>query len=316
MSKVTEIPIKEATREEWLEIRQNGIGGSDAGAILGLNRWKTPFEVYLSKVEPIQEDKQSESAYWGTILEDIVAKEFERQTGKRVRRNNRTMISKEYPFMLANVDREVVGENALLECKTASIYLQEEWKDDKIPDSYIIQGQHYLAVTGREKIYYAVLIGGQKFKWSVVERDEELIRYIREYESKFWNDHVLKKVPPVLDGSSAAEKFLKERYAVAENLKAIDLDAEANQLIDEYMIAKENYEKAQEAFKAYENRLKLKLEDAEIGYGIKYEVSWKNRTRTDIDKKKFKEDHPDLYQQYCKTSPYRVFGIKQIKGEE
>ena len=108
---------------QWLKERQCGIGGSDVGAILGVNKYKTPFEVYLEKTEPITEvGEQSESAYWGDQFEEVVAKEFEKRTGKKVRRDRKHYKHKEYSFMVANIDRKVVGENAILECKTANQY--------------------------------------------------------------------------------------------------------------------------------------------------------------------------------------------------
>ena len=122
---------------EWLKERQAGIGGSDVGAILGVNKYKTAFQVYIEKTETISEVKeQSEAAYWGDQFEDIVAKEFEKRTGKKVRRDRKHYKNSEYPFMVANIDRKVVGENAILECKTANQYLASEWKDAEIQASY------------------------------------------------------------------------------------------------------------------------------------------------------------------------------------
>ena len=108
---------------EWLKERQKGIGGSDVGAIMGVNKWKSAFEIYLDKPEEITEEKESsEAAHFGTILEDIVAKEFTLRTGKKVRKDNRHLVHKNYPFMVANIDRRIVGENAILECKTANSF--------------------------------------------------------------------------------------------------------------------------------------------------------------------------------------------------
>ena len=207
----------------WLQERQCGIGGSDIGAILGVNKYKTPFEVYLEKTEPITEvSEQSESAYWGDQFEEVVAKEFEKRTGRKVRRDRKHYKHKDYPYMVANIDRRVVGENSILECKTANQYLVNEWQEDEIPASYLLQVQHYLFVTGSEKGYIAVLIGGQKFIWKEVSRDEELIQMIIEAEKDFWK-MVQDKTPPALDGSSAAEKYLKEKYKKAEEDKSIEL---------------------------------------------------------------------------------------------
>lgn len=218
----------------WLQERQKGIGGSDVGAILGINKWKTPFEVYLEKTEPITEVKeQSEAAYWGDQFEEVVAKEFERRTGKKVRRDRRHFKHKKYPFIVANIDRRVVGESAVLECKTANQFLSKEWEDEEIPASYLVQVQHYLEVTGAKKGYIAVLIGGQKFIWKEVERDEELIRMIIDAEKEFWK-LVENKTPPTLDGSSAAEKWVNEKFKIANEGEIVELDSSYKNKLQEY----------------------------------------------------------------------------------
>lgn len=304
--------ITDFTREQWLELRQKGIGGSDAGAILGLNKWKTPFEVYIDKTEPLEDHGAGEAAYWGTQLEDMVAKEFEIRTGKKVRRNNRMMTSIEHPFMFANIDREIVGEDAILECKTANTYLAKDWEDDKVPPSYIIQGQHYLAVTGKARIYYAVLIGGQKFSWKVLERDEDLINLIIDRETEFWMDHVLKKVPPALDGSSAAEKYLAERFEAAEEGKSITLPPTYGAKITDWLELKKKADEYKEMAAEIENNLKLEMADAEFATVQDYAVSWKNITTNRIDTKALKKDLPEISQKYTKPSLSRRFTVKKL----
>ena len=128
--------------------------------------------------------------------------------------------------MVANIDRRVVGENAVLECKTANQFLAKEWESEEIPASYLLQVQHYLEVTGAEKGYIAVLIGGQRFVWKEIPRDDELIRIIVQIEKDFWMEHVEKRIPPALDGSSAAEKYLSEKYKGSNSELSIDLKSE------------------------------------------------------------------------------------------
>ena len=246
MSKVV-AKTKTLTRLEWLRNRQQGIGGSDAGAILGVNKWKTPFQIYLDKTEEIiEQNEPSEAAYWGNELEDMVAREFNKRTGKKVRRKNQLLQSEEYPFMVANLDRDVVGENAFLECKTVNAFGTKEWEDDEIPPSYLIQVMHYMAVTGNEKCYIACLIGGQRFLWKEVQRDEELIRLIVEAERYFWDNHVEKRIPPPLDGSSAAEKYLNEKYKTSDPGASIDLKSEYAGKIDRLLELKETIKQLEE----------------------------------------------------------------------
>lgn len=298
---------------KWLKERQCGIGGSDVGAVLGVNKYKTPFEVYLEKTEPITEIKeQSESAYFGDIFEDIVAKEFEKRTGFKVRRDRKHYKHKDYHFMVANIDRRIVGENAILECKTANQYLLKEWEDEEIPASYLLQVQHYLAVTGADRGYIAVLIGGQKFIWKEVSRDEELIEIIIQAEKDFWG-LVEAKTPPALDGSSAAEKYLKEKYKEAEEDKTVELGFEYKDKIKSYLEMKEQLKNFEIQVKELENQIKFEIGNAEYAYAPGYNLSWKNVLSNRVDSKKLKAEYPEVYEKVVKESISRKFNIKEDK---
>jgi putative phage-type endonuclease len=308
------VSTNDMDKQTWLELRRKGIGGSDAPVILGLSKWKTAFELWLEKTgqAPIQET-DSEAAYWGTKLEDLVAEEFTIREGKKVRRRNAILQHHEYPWMLANVDRFVVGENAILECKTTSAWLHSEWKDDEVPDAYIIQCQHYMAVTGAEKAYVAVLIGGNHYKCKVIPRDEELISLIIEAERRFWEFNVLGNNPPALDGSSAAERFLKERYAKAEEGKVIELPTTYQDRVQQLLAIKAQMSELERQQKAIENELKNELKDAEAGLVAGYVVSWKSIASNRFDQRAFQAAHPDLYSQYVKPSLSRRFEIKEVR---
>lgn len=312
---VSAISTLEMNRQEWLEARTKGLGGSDAAIVLGLNKWKTPFELWLEKTGQVTtQESQSEAAYWGTMLEDMVAKEFEKRSGKKVRRRNAILQHPEHEFIIANVDRLVVGEKAVLECKTTSAYNAKEWQDDEVPESYIVQVQHYLGVLGPEykKAYIAVLIGGNKFVWKEIERDEELIDMIFQAEQHFWHEYVEKNIPPKLDGSSAAEEYLKKRYSNAEPGKTVDLKHEYKSKIEELLSLKETIKQLEEQEKALENEIKNELKDAEYGMVGNYQISWKPIVSNKVDSKKLKEKFPHVYEQVIKQSSYRKFGIKQI----
>lgn len=296
---------------EWLKERQKGIGGSDVGAILGVNKYKTPFQIYLEKTQEIKEvQESSEAAYWGTELEDMVAREFAKRTGKKVRRDTKHFASEKYPFMVANIDRRVVGEKAILECKTVNQFGAKEWEGGEIPASYLVQVQHYIYVTGAEKAYIACLIGGQKFIWKEIERDDELIEMIINAEKDFWK-LVEEKTPPALDGSSAAEKYLKERFKDVQEGTKVALDSEHKEMIEEYLNLKEQIKELEQETKALENSLKLKIGDNEAGYIDNFLVNWKGYSRTSIDFKKLKEEQPEIYDKYLKKSKYRKFEIKE-----
>ena len=190
------VSTKELDREEWLEQRRQGIGGSDAAKVLGVSRWGGPLSVYLEKKGLYIPDDPGEPAYWGKVLEDVVAREFEKRSGLRVQRQNKIFTHPDYPWMLANIDRRIVGQKKGLECKTASNFMGDEWEGDELPDAYYIQIQHYMAVMGWEACWVACLIGGQRYVQKEVQRNPELINTIIEKEREFWEEHFLKDVPP------------------------------------------------------------------------------------------------------------------------
>ena len=139
--------IKYHNRESWLRERRRGIGDrSDIGAILGLSRWRSPLDVYLDKIGEAEEQESSDAMYWGTVLEGIVADEYARRTGKKVRKINAILACEGEPWRRASVDRLVIGERKILECKTAGAHMGHEWGpdgSDEVPDVYRAQVAWY-----------------------------------------------------------------------------------------------------------------------------------------------------------------------------
>ena len=296
-------------KEEWLEHRRRGIGGSDAAAILGMNPWRTPMDVWLEKTgEFTRNDEENEKMYWGTALEDIVAREFMTRTGLKVRRRNAILKHKQYPFMLANVDRLVVRQSAGLECKTAGQYSADDWAVG-VPDYYIPQVQHYMAVTGYKTWYVAVLIGGQEFKYYKVARDDSFIRELIQAETAFW-ELVEERTPPPIDGTSASTELIKKLYPEAEKGKEIELPFEAFELIQQYEQACEEEKRIQLIKSEATNRLKDMLGTAEKGSIHGRQVIWQNVTSKRLDSKALQKEQPEIYGRYVRESIYRRFSIK------
>src|SRR5690625_4828851 len=260
------------SRDEWLRERQKGIGGSDASAILGFNPWKSPFELYIEKTSDQVQEIDNEAIHWGNVLEDVVAQEFTRRTGKKVRRRNQIFKHKEHDWMIANIDRDVVGERALLECKTTNAFNADAWEGDEIPPMYMCQLQHYMAVLDYEKAYIAVLIGGQKFVWKEIERDDEFIELMIELERDFWENHVLAGVPPEIDGSKSATELLNAMYP-EDNGETIMLESDkAEALIEAIESLKVDIKEKNDLKKKYVIQLMLMIGDDEKGVTPRYEV--------------------------------------------
>lgn len=305
------VSTHELSRQEWLEERRKGIGGSDVSAIAGLNKWKSPIGVYLDKLgQSPEEDKAGEAAYWGNVMEDVVAQEFAIRTGMRVRKRNAILVHSEHEFMRANVDRLIVGKKEGLECKTASEYLKGDWEDEEIPAAYLLQCQHYMAVTGYKAWHIAVLIGGNKFIHKKIERDNELIEYLIGIEKDFWFNHVLAEVPPAFDGSNASTDLLKAMYPEAEPASEIQLGKDVEQMLDAMDQLTEDIKSFEKQKKEYENQIKAMMAENEKGYTINRVVTWKNYETNRIDSKRLKAEQPDLYKKYTNTSTARRFTVK------
>ena len=298
-------------RKAWEKLRNIGIGGSDAAIIAGINRWKSPYQLWLEKtgqVEP-EDISDNEYVYWGTVLEQLVADRFCELTGKKVRKCG-MMQSLTHEFMLANVDRLVVGENAGLECKTANGFKAKEWEGDNVPDSYYLQCQHYMAVTGCDKWYIACLIGGNHFVWKEIPRNEEDITALIEAEMAFWEDNVKVGRMPDVDGSKSCSQALAERFpgGLADD---IVLPENAETLLTEIDELQEVESRIKEQVETKKNQLKTMIGDHEVAYAGERKVTWKTQAgRVTVDSKKLKAEMPDVYEKYSKQgNPIRVFKI-------
>lgn len=300
--------------EEWLELRKTGIGGSDASVVCGINRYKTPIELWMEKVNNFPPQEAGESAYWGTQLESLVREEFTKRTGIEVNLVKQLLQSEEHTFMLANLDgvcNDPLYGDCIFEAKTASAFKASEW-EDSIPDEYMLQIQHYMSVTGYKAAYIAVLIGGNTFRWRLVERDEELIAMLIELETRFW-EYVKNGTPPPIDGSEACAKYLAEKYSESVANKTIELPFEAKKLLNDYNVACEKLDKVAEEKQLAENKLKQLLGNNEIGKIGGNIVSWKSVSQERLDTKTLKSEHPILYKKYANKTSYRRFSVKSAE---
>lgn len=295
-------------KKEWLKYRKRGIGGSDAGAVCGLNPYRTAMQVYQDKVSEEIEEVDNEAMRQGREFEDYVAKRFMEATGKKVRRANAMFYNEENPFMLADVDRMVVGENAGLECKTASPYMADKWKDGNIPLSYQIQCYHYMAVSNADTWYLAVVIYGREFKYYKIERDEAVIADLIQIEKAFWENHVMKQQIPDPDGSKLADSVIAEYYknSIADTipLTGFNEKLERRQELSE-LIGRMDMEK-----KKIEQELKLYLGENERAENEQFMVSWKSVQSNRLDEKRLKEEEPEIYEKYKKSVSSRRFTVK------
>lgn len=300
---------KDMPYDEWLALRRNGIGGSDAGAICGVNPYANALSVFRSKTAPDTEEEENEAVRQGHDLEEYVAQRFAEATGKKVRKSNMMYQSVEYPFMIADVDRLVVGEDAGLECKTASAYNADKWRNGDIPLHYLLQCYHYMIVLGKKVWYIAAVILGQEFVYRKIVWDDAAAEKLIEMERNFWNDHVLKNCIPEPDGSDISDQVLKKYFGNARPESSIELVG-FDEKLDRRGEIISRIKALETEQKKIEQEVKMFMRDNERAHSEKYFVSWSNVETTRFDTKKIREEKPELYADYAKKSSSRRFEVK------
>ena len=302
--------IKYLSAEWEMERHKLGIGGSEAAAIAGMNPYSSAFTVYWDKVGKGKPVDVSESMRQGSDLEEYVAKRFCEQTGKKVKRYEYMLQSKKYPFMLADVDRFVVGENAILECKTSLNRDSYSYEDaNNIPAYQLIQCLHYMVVLGVKRAYLATLIFGKDFKVVEINASDftEDMQSLIEIERRFWEENVLKEIPPVPDGSDKSTKIILEQYPLAnDELPVVDLMCYSAKLHRLSELKKEIAELTDEKTEI-ENQIKATMGKATVGEYDIFRITWKNRESTRFDSNALKAEMPDIYARYAKTLSTRTF---------
>jgi len=253
---------------EMLEARKKGIGGSDVAAILGLSKWQTKHGLYLEKRGEIPDDPQetSEVQHFGNVLEDVVAKEFERRNDLKVRRRTQHFTHKEHPFLMANIDRSVDGLKAILECKTAGQFMVSEWGDsgsEQFPDYYRVQLEHYMNVLGYKQGYLGVLIGGNQYRQYYIEQDQELSEMIIQACVEFW-DRVKNGDPPEIDYEHRTTSDMLKKLHSGTNGEVIHLPNQLQPWIDVMEQAKATAKENYAVVDACKNRIAEAMGDASV----------------------------------------------------
>lgn len=308
---ITKLSTLNMTHEEWIEERRRGIGGSDAGAVIGLNPYKGAFEVYADKLNLMPNKPDNERMRLGRDLEEYVANRFKEVTNKRVHRENHIIYNSDYPFAFANVDRLIVGEKAGLECKTTNSMNLKRYKNGDYPDEYYCQCLHYMAVTGANKWYLAVLVLGVEFKIFEIIRDDAEIAALMNAEKDFWENNVQKQIPPSPTGADG--DIIQSIYPRSNN-DAVELLGFTEKLKRRDEV-KELLNKLEAEKKQIEQEIKLFMGEAETAQCSTHKVTWRNMSRTTVDVNSLVADllpNTDI-SAYCKTTNYRIFKIQEVE---
>jgi putative phage-type endonuclease len=309
MNYKTLVSTPHISSEEWIAARRKGIGGSDAAAILGMNKWVSPIGVYFDKIGELSEREETEAMRQGRDLEEYVASRFCEQTGKKVRRCNAVLQHAEIPFMLANIDRFIVGEDAGLECKTTSVLNLRQFKNGEYPESYYCQCVHYMAVTGASRWYLAVIVLNEGFYVFTIERNEAEIAALIAAETEFWN-RVITKTPPPPDGSDATTAAINEIYSESDGAAVVLFGRES--VAREYQEIKGRIAELRTRQKQLAQILKMDMQSAELGECGPFAVRWKNTIQTSVSLELLRKRYPKLNLSKVMTARHgRRFSIKE-----
>lgn len=300
--------MTEQSRSEWLAARRKGIGGSDAAAVLGLSPWKTPLQVYLEKRDESGETPDNESMLWGRVLEPVIRQQYAERTGRTVRVPDGIITHGQYDWMLANLDG-VTDDRRVVEIKTARS--GQDWGEpgtDEIPGHYLLQVQHYMAVTGFLVADVAVLIGGSDFRLYEVEADGELQEMLIDGEREFWQ-RVIEGNPPEPVSMADAQAL----FGRCGSNQAI----EASEEVVSAIIHLHDIRQLIEAAKHDEEVVKAIILNA-MGHADTLTASgktlatWKQtKPASRFDTVAFKASHPELHAQFVKVGePSRRFMLK------
>lgn len=308
------INTKNISHDEWLTLRKKSIGGSDAGAIVGMNQWSSPVTVYLDKLGMSKDRETSEAMRLGTDLESYVALRFSEETGKKVRNDNYMYAHDDYDFITANIDRTVVGENAGLECKTMNAWADYDLEGGEVPGNYFCQCQHYMAVMGYDKMYLCVLIFQRGVFVVEIERDQPFIDQLIAEEVRFWKEHVEARIMPPPDESDATKDALNELWPtqnVGEQIEMPELEI----LAREYKEIGDAEKRLKDRKNELRNKIAAGMQTAERADSDGYYCTYKTQVKKGMDLDAFKRDHKDLYEKYQKETSSRVLrvNVKKVK---
>jgi putative phage-type endonuclease len=258
--------------------RLSGIGGSDIAAILGLSKWRTPYQVWMEKTGRSQQVDSSLPMRWGTYAEEFVAREYADRTGRGVQRYNAMLRHKDAP-LIGHIDRLVIPEGAKrashrteirtdrgLECKTVSAFAlgrDSEWgpeDTDQVPSQYLLQVAAYQALTGCQHWDLAALIGNTEFRIYHFTRDLELEGYLLEEVSRWWRDYVIADTPP----PPSSEMEARQRWPRHDPGKTLNATMDIGLQLRQLAQIKADIRALEAREKAVKDALYPALGDAEI----------------------------------------------------
>jgi len=285
--------------------RSKYLGGSDIGAILGLSRFRSPLEVWMEKTGKDVKKLDSLPLRFGSFAEEFVASEYSRSTGFDLIHDESIYVHPEYSFMSAHIDRFVLEDSSsssptrILECKTANPFSLGDWGEvgtDQVPLSYLCQCLWYMAITDLNRIDLAVLFGNADFRIYEISRDLELESTILQKANFFWNEYVLKDVPP----PAQSEADCQTLFSKGDPAKSVEAHSETLELRKRLALLNNEIDSREEEISAIKQNIMTLMGEAEtLTYQGKVIATWKApKPSYRLDSKTLEQEHPEIASLY------------------
>jgi putative phage-type endonuclease len=298
--------------QDFALLRAKSLGGSDIGAILGLSKYRSAVDVWMEKTGKEICVKDSLPLRFGQFAEEFVASEYALATGSQLATHNVAVTHPEYQYMHGHIDRFILNDDVplvnsdgkitatrILECKTANPFAQSEWGEagsDQVPLSYLVQCVWYMMLTNIDRTDLAVLFGNTDFRIYEIARDLELEQIVLERAISFWEDQVLKDIPP----AATSESDYKTLFGKSTISKSIEAPAETCELVRKLKSLNEQVEQYEAEISQIKQSVMGQMQDAEVlTFNGRTLATWKApKPSLRLDAKRLSEENPDLVHQY------------------
>ncbi len=298
-------------REHWLAARRTGFGGSDIAGLLGMSRWSSPYQVWLDKTGRAAEEPDTWAMFRGREDETKLRRWFTRETGITVETTGMWR-SLAHPLAFANPDG-LTSDGGLIECKSHSWRMGEEWDEDQVSDGAELQTQWYLGVLDLPHAWVIAQIGDDEPVIRRVERDRLLFAHLAKTADRFWRDHIANDNPPAFTSPSDLDA-VKAQHPRAETETAVADPADVAPVIARIREAKARAKAAQADADIAEAELVALIGDAtDLTAGGRVVARRPEVHTTRLDGRRLRADHPDLADEYTTTSTYRRLTIPKEK---
>lgn len=323
--------ISDLTKEEWVQQRSVGFGGSDCGVIMGVNKFMSLSTLIQKKLGMVKEDKVSADKQYvfdyGHVMEDALVKYFGAVTGFEVFKDDAMYYHPNYPFMIADCDAFCIdneGYKCLIECKTSTSENAKNWKsgiygeDAVVPViSYIWQIRHYLSVLNLSRAYLIIGFDNQASKISIIRVDRDISEEVRliNQEYQIYMDYLSKKIVPKFNYVSKSDfEFVKSNIPSHVDTNNIVIDEEHKEVIQDFVKLQEKIKNKESEIKVLKESLDAKkllliqlLDGHESGIceiNDEHEVrmTYKQLTRRGVDQDKLSYVYPSVYKDVYKPS--------------